>query len=190
VLFLLDEPFSHLDQHLREKYRTNLKRLLKEFQITTLYVTHDQNEALLLADEIIMMRGGKVEQVGSYNDLHRIPKNLFVASFLNPNALVPALNVIKGEWVAPEFAGKLIGFRPQDLTLDVSSARYSLVLSVLERYDLPALPMTLLTTEIKGETVYVYISHPNRQLDERINLGIEKLIIFNAVTELTEGYYP
>lgn len=190
VLFLLDEPFTHLDQHLREKYRTNLKRLLKEFQITTLYVTHDQNEALLLADEIIMMRGGKIEQVGSYNDLHRVPKNLFVASFLNPNALVPALNVLKGEWISPEFAGKLVGFRPQNLSLDTSSTPYSLELNLLERYDLPALPMTLLTTELNGETVYAYIPHPNRQLAERLKLGIEKLMIFNAETELTEGYYP
>ncbi|MCA9836406.1 MAG: ABC transporter ATP-binding protein [Trueperaceae bacterium] len=190
VLFLLDEPFSHLDQHLREKYRTNLKRLLHEFKITTLYVTHDQNEALILADDIVMMRAGKVEQVGSYNDLHYKPRNLFVASFLNPNPIAPALNVLKGEWLAPDFAGKLIGIRPQDLSLEPEGCRYGLELNLNSRYDLPALPMTLLTTEFQGETIYAYVPHPNRQVPERLRLGISKFMIFNAQTELTEGHYP
>lgn len=189
ALFLMDEPFTHLDQQLREKYRANLKRLLKEFSITTLYVTHDQHEALLLGDEIVMMRNGKIEQVDTYNNLHRLPKNVFVASFLNPNPLIPALNVQKGEFVHPTFAGKLLGIRPQDVQLDDGSASYKVTATIMDRFDLPAVPMTLLTTELNGETFYAYIPHPNTNLGQTIHFKLERFFVFDAKTErLLETY--
>src|SRR4029079_19511688 len=83
ALFLLDEPFSNLDQALREKYRVNLKILLKQFNITTVYVTHDHYEALILADVLAIMNRGHIEQVGTDQALYEQPKNVFVASFLN-----------------------------------------------------------------------------------------------------------
>ena len=64
-LFLVDEPFANLDQALREKYRVNLKILLRQFDITTVYVTHDHHEALILADLIAVMDRGRIEQVGT-----------------------------------------------------------------------------------------------------------------------------
>src|SRR5574342_454012 len=67
ALFLLDEPFSNLDQALREKYRVNLKILLKQFDISTVYVTHDHHEALILADVLAIMGRGSVEQIGQYD---------------------------------------------------------------------------------------------------------------------------
>ena len=74
ALFLLDEPFSNLDQALREKYRVNLKILLKQFNITTVYVTHDHHEALILADLLAIMNRGRIEQVGTYQDIYEQPQ--------------------------------------------------------------------------------------------------------------------
>src|SRR5947207_10442579 len=94
TLFLLDEPFSNLDQALREKYRVNLKTLLKQFNITTVYVTHDHYEALILADVLVIMDRGSIEQVGNYQEIYDRPKNVFVAGFLNRHVGTPPLNLI------------------------------------------------------------------------------------------------
>ncbi len=114
-LFLMDEPFANLDQKLRETYRLQLKRLLQEFRVTTVYVTHDQREALVLADTIAIMNTGQLEQVGPPRYLYDHPKNLFVAEFLNIDQETPSLNLISGELVAPDLAGKIIGIRPEDI---------------------------------------------------------------------------
>src|SRR6266516_3128676 len=77
-----DEPLSSLDAKLRVQTRTEIKRLLHRFGITSLYVTHDQVEAIALADQIVIMHRGKIEQVGTYQDLIENPANTFVAGFL------------------------------------------------------------------------------------------------------------
>lgn len=117
VLFLLDEPFSNLDQILRQKYRTHLKILLRDFNITTVYVTHDQQEALILADQIAVMNEGRIEQYGSYEVIYNYPANLFVAEFLNPNLDAPSINLFDAEILEPQYSGKSTGVRPQDITL-------------------------------------------------------------------------
>ncbi len=90
-LFLLDEPLSNLDARLRAQTRMEIKRLLRQFGITAVYVTHDQNEAFTLGDQIAVMRQGRVEQVGDYATLREKPASTFVASFLgsHPMNLVP-----------------------------------------------------------------------------------------------------
>src|SRR5262245_53529890 len=77
-VFLVDEPFANLDQALRERYRVNLKVLLRQFNITTVYVTHDHHEALILADLIAVMDKGRIEQVGTPQAIYEAPKNVFV----------------------------------------------------------------------------------------------------------------
>ncbi len=91
-LFLLDEPLSSLDAKLRVQTRTEIKRLLHRFGITSLYVTHDQVEAIALADQIVIMHRGKIEQVGTYKDLIKNPANMFVAGFLG----LPAMDLFSG----------------------------------------------------------------------------------------------
>jgi len=86
ALFLVDEPFANLDQALREKYRVNLKILLRQFNITTVYVTHDHHEALILADLVAVMSRGRIEQVGTPQEIYDQPKNVFVAGFLSVHA--------------------------------------------------------------------------------------------------------
>jgi ABC-type sugar transport system ATPase subunit len=91
-LFLFDEPLSNLDAKLRGRTRVEIKHLLRRFQITAIYVTHDQVEAITLGDQLAVMRTGKVEQVGSYQDLRQNPANAFVAGFLGS----PPMNLLAG----------------------------------------------------------------------------------------------
>src|SRR5206468_4062468 len=72
-IFLVDEPFANLDQALREKYRVNLKILLRQFNITTVYVTHDHQEALILGHRLAVMNQGRIEQIGSPKDIYEAP---------------------------------------------------------------------------------------------------------------------
>jgi ABC-type sugar transport system ATPase subunit len=92
TVFLMDEPISNLDAKLRERTRTEMKRLLQRFGITTMYVTHDQQEAIFMGDRIAIMRAGKIEQYGSFDEVYYSPSNLFVATFIGtpPIALIPA----------------------------------------------------------------------------------------------------
>ena len=95
-LLLLDEPLSNLDAKLRVQTRTEIKRLLHRFSITSLYVTHDQVEAIALANQIIVMHQGKIEQVGTYQNLMENPVNVFVAGFLG----LPPMNLLSGGFIS------------------------------------------------------------------------------------------
>ena len=81
-LLLLDEPLSNLDAKLRDRMRTELKRLQRDLNLTTIYVTHDQSEALALSHEIAVMNEGRVVQVGTPRQIYESPRNQFVADFV------------------------------------------------------------------------------------------------------------
>jgi ABC-type sugar transport system ATPase subunit len=104
-LFLFDEPLSNLDAKLRVQTRTEIKRLLHRFGITSLYVTHDQVEAIALADQIVVMHSGRIEQVGTYQELTESPVNMFVAGFLGlpPMDLLPGGSVSNGELILSDY---------------------------------------------------------------------------------------
>src|ERR1700687_1841521 len=89
-VFLFDEPLSNLDAKLRVQMRTEIKRVHQKVKTTTVYVTHDQVEAMTLADRVVVMNGGRVEQVGTPNDLYHWPKTRFVAGFIGS----PTMNFI------------------------------------------------------------------------------------------------
>jgi multiple sugar transport system ATP-binding protein len=89
----MDEPLSNLDAKLRVQMRTQVSRIQKNLGTTTLYVTHDQTEAMTLGDRVVVMRGGVVQQVGSPSYLYDHPKNLFVAGFIGS----PSMNFLPGE---------------------------------------------------------------------------------------------
>lgn len=92
-LFLMDEPICNLDAKLRERTRIEMKRLLRKFAVTALYVTHDQSEAIFMGDRIVVMRDARIAQIGTFDDLYYDPVNLFVATFIGspPMATVPAV---------------------------------------------------------------------------------------------------
>ena len=105
-LFLFDEPLSNLDAKLRVQTRTEIKRLLHKFGITSLYVTHDQTEAVALADHIVVMHMGRIEQVGTYQDLTENPVSLFVAGFLGlpPMDLFPSGSISGRQMILDDYA--------------------------------------------------------------------------------------
>ena len=88
-VLLLDEPLSALDANLREEMRTELKIIQREVGITTIFVTHDQDEALAMSDRIVVMNKGLIEQVGTPEEVYRRPESRFVASFLGQSNLLP-----------------------------------------------------------------------------------------------------
>jgi multiple sugar transport system ATP-binding protein len=91
-VFLLDEPLSNLDAQLRDDTRAELKQLHQQFGITTLYVTHDQVEAMTLADRIVVLNQGRIQQIGTPQEIYAQPANRMVASFLGS----PAMNLLRG----------------------------------------------------------------------------------------------
>jgi ABC-type sugar transport system ATPase subunit len=92
-VFLMDEPLSNLDAALRVRTRTEIRRLQRELGVTAVFVTHDQEEAMVLSDRIAVMRGGVLQQLGRPMDVYRDPLNLFVASFIGS----PAMNILEAE---------------------------------------------------------------------------------------------
>lgn len=91
-VFLLDEPLGNLDAQLRVQVRYELKRIQRQLHATMIYVTHDQTEALTMADQIVLLRAGKIEQMGSPRELYEMPGNLFVAGFIGS----PPMNLVEG----------------------------------------------------------------------------------------------
>ncbi|WP_349962550.1 sn-glycerol-3-phosphate ABC transporter ATP-binding protein UgpC [Rhizobium sp. ZPR3] len=98
-VFLFDEPLSNLDAKLRVQMRAEIKELHQRLKTTTIYVTHDQVEAMTMADKIVVMRDGAIEQIGTPLDLYDHPKNMFVAGFIGS----PSMNFIKGTMSASGF---------------------------------------------------------------------------------------
>ena len=88
-VLLLDEPLSNLDAKIRVQVRAEIRKLQKDLGITTIYVTHDQEEALTLSDRIAVLNHGKVQQIGYPRDLYAQPQNPFVADFIGINNLIP-----------------------------------------------------------------------------------------------------
>jgi len=112
TLFLFDEPLSNLDAALRVQTRLEIARLHRRLKATMIYVTHDQVEAMTLADKIVVLSAGRVEQVGSPMELYNKPANLFVAGFIGS----PQMNFIEAGRIGRTDAAT-IGIRPEHMTL-------------------------------------------------------------------------
>ncbi len=123
-LFLLDEPLSNLDADLRQSLRHELVELQRKLGVTTIYVTHDQVEAMTMAERMIVLESGKIRQIGTPEEVYNSPDDVFVASFLG----TPKINLIECEIIdsiiqplgiaAGKFSGSLLcGIRPEDINL-------------------------------------------------------------------------
>ena len=127
-LFLMDEPLSNLDAKLRTGMRAELKHLQRELGITTIYVTHDQVEAMTLADRIVILNAARIQQVGAPAEIYARPANAFVAGFIGS----PAMNMLPMESLREDRHAEglsllpggtdLVGIRPDDLRLEPSDA--------------------------------------------------------------------
>jgi multiple sugar transport system ATP-binding protein len=111
--FLFDEPLSNLDAALRVGMRMEISELHKKLDTTMIYVTHDQVEAMTMADKIVVLRAGHIEQVGSPLELYRTPRNLFVAGFIGS----PKMNLIEGA-EAKKHDAHTIGVRPEHIDVE------------------------------------------------------------------------
>jgi len=167
-VFLFDEPLSNLDAKLRVQMRTEIRELHQRLNSTSIYVTHDQIEAMTMADHIVVMRDGTIEQIGPPLELYDRPDNIFVASFIGS----PAMNLIEGRvdvadgvpCVALDDGIRLplprgvgaqhgtevyYGVRPEHLSLSNGAAGVPLQVSVIE----PTGADTLVVCKLKGRDV-------------------------------------
>ena len=159
--FLLDEPLSNLDAKLRVQMRAELKRLHQKLGITTIYVTHDQTEAMTLADRIVVMAGGRALQSGAPQEIYHHPANLFVAAFIGS----PAMNLLRGKAAGAQVtAGEfcfhrpgvpdgevVVGIRPESLAVADGAAGPD---------RRPCLDLTVDLVEPLGDTALVHGSVP------------------------------
>jgi multiple sugar transport system ATP-binding protein len=142
-VFLMDEPLSNLDAKLRVSTRAQIKNLQHELSVTTIYVTHDQIEAMTLADRVVVMNHGRIQQVGKPTDIYDRPANAFVAGFIG----APAMNLIKGNTSDGRFratgidmsgfdnapsTSSLLGFRAEDAKIIENGGDISLPIYTIE----------------------------------------------------------
>ncbi len=125
--FLFDEPLSNLDAALRVGMRLEISELHERLATTMIYVTHDQVEAMTMADKIVVLQAGVIEQVGSPLELYRTPRNLFVAGFIGS----PKMNFIEGA-EAKKHGAHTIGVRPEHIAVSETEGEWSGVVSVSE----------------------------------------------------------
>tara|TARA_R110000751_G_scaffold288076_4_gene393208 strand:+ start:57418 stop:58512 length:1095 start_codon:yes stop_codon:yes gene_type:complete len=190
AVFLFDEPLSNLDANLRVQMRAEIKALHQRLGTTIVYVTHDQIEAMTMADRIVVLRGGVVEQMGTPMDLYDSPANMFVAGFLGS----PSMNFLKGRLAADGSPGLtledgsevklqyspqgtsdqaiVLGIRPQDIAIDPVNGTPAVinvmeptgadthVLVELAGQDLVAVLPPRLKTTV-GETIPLSFASPN-----------------------------
>src|SRR5499426_3273139 len=156
ALFLVDEPFANLDQALREKYRVNLKILLRQYAITTVYVTHDHHEALILGDRLAIMNRGRIEQVGTCEDIYEAPKNEFVAGFLNVHTGSPPISFVDAAALpAGRSLGDVrVGVRPEDVEVSIAERADAVRGVVASTLRLPIEKGALLTIRVGTHEVH------------------------------------
>ena len=182
-VFLMDEPLSNLDAKLRVSTRAQIKNLSHELAVTTVYVTHDQIEAMTLADRVVVMKSGVVQQVGSPTEIYDAPANTFVASFIGN----PAMNLIDGEVTGGVFRaqhvevagldapdGKMtLGFRAEDASV-AGDGETGLINAPIYTLELLG-DSTMVSVRIGGALVSVKADKNFRaEIDDSVGIVINK----------------
>jgi multiple sugar transport system ATP-binding protein len=199
-VFLFDEPLSNLDAKLRNQMRAEIKKLHHKIRTTIVYVTHDQVEAMTLADRIVILRDGRIEQVGTPVEVYRRPANLFVAGFIG----TPAMNVLPARvadgavvlddgtrWRLPGTAGVadgrpvMIGLRPEDVRPADGPAlgRLEATVSIVE----PLGAEALLTVAFAGREIVAKAegdAHPEPGTRIGLEANLSRLHLFDPETGL------
>ena len=182
AVFLLDEPFSNLDQTLREKYRVNLKMLLRQFDVSTVYVTHDHVEALILADRLAIMNHGAIEQVGTYEEIYREPRNAFVAGFLNRHVGTPPISFLDIRHMPRRYrlAGAQLGVRPEDVAVSAPDGDDGISGTVTGRLSLPMMNAAMLTVRVAEHEVYAQTAADTALAPgDAVRLDFERFHVFD-----------
>jgi multiple sugar transport system ATP-binding protein len=208
AVFLMDEPLSNLDAALRISMRAEIKHLHTAMQTTFVYVTHDQAEALTLADRIVVMQDGVVEQIGSPDEVYERPRNMFVASFLgNPpiNYLMGAIAIEGGlpvfrrgdlrvalpaDAISAAKAARdevVLGIRPEDVAGNGSAPEQSELRGVVDSV-LPIGSDRFLGLKVEGADVFVRVdkqSHHRQGESVAFGLVPERLHVFDPASGLS-----
>ncbi|BAY28187.1 ABC transporter-related protein [Nostoc carneum NIES-2107] len=207
-VFLLDEPLSNLDAQLRDDTRAELKQLHQNVGITTVYVTHDQVEAMTLADQIVVLNRGRIQQIGDPQSIYANPANQMVASFLGnpPMNILPAIAQYEGFNVSGQLLeipttlqaklqlhqGKSVdlGIRPEHITINTDSAvtsENSALLSVEVKVVEPLGRETLIRASVPDSSVLLNVQvggavrlHPGDRLS--LKLDLNHLFVFDSTT--------
>ena len=207
-VYLMDEPLSNLDAKLRVEMRSQIKDIHERTGATTIYVTHDQVEAMTMADRIVVMKAGYIQQIGTPEELYKVPANIFVAGFLGD----PPMNFIKGTFdgeffifdngietkiklpghcneTLKDYVGKkvIVGVRPEDLILDSNSEE--------------SFECDIVATELLGDVLNIYTDvgtqriickcnemHRRGKLGTiRFGFSVDNVHLFDAETEKRIG---
>ncbi|GAB5511918.1 MAG: sn-glycerol-3-phosphate ABC transporter ATP-binding protein UgpC [Hyphomicrobiales bacterium] len=189
-VFLMDEPLSNLDAKLRVSTRAQIKNLSHELKVTTIYVTHDQIEAMTLADRVVVMKQGIVQQVGTPTDIYDRPANTFVAGFIGS----PAMNLLEGSLTGGVFEGEnvrieglngtagpvILGFRAEDASVGEGGQVNAPVYSMELLGD-----ATMITVRAGGALVAVKAHKDYRaQIGQPVSISVPESIchVFHAQT--------
>ncbi|SNR69170.1 ABC transporter ATP-binding protein [Paracoccus sediminis] len=190
AVFLMDEPLSNLDAKLRVSTRAQIKNLSHELKVTTIYVTHDQIEAMTLADRVVVMKRGLIQQVGTPTEIYDRPANTFVASFIGN----PAMNLMEGHVTGGVFAADKVripglaapdgpvtlGFRAEDAAVAPSGQIAAPVYTMELLGD-----ATMVTVRAGGALVAVKAPKDFRiAIDERVEIAVPQAAchLFNTKT--------
>ena len=189
-VFLMDEPLSNLDAKLRLTMRAQLKHIQKRLQTTTIYVTHDQIEAMTLADRVAVMDKGRIQQLGTPDEVYNDPANVFVAGFIGS----PPMNLIHGSlengtFIAPDIrvpgAGKgslakvTLGIRPEDVSVAKDNGHVTTRVYSVE----PTGDQTLLAVNQGGKLLVARADRNYRQaIDTPVSLNFDtsRIYLFDA----------
>lgn len=185
-VFLMDEPLSNLDAKLRQSMRVQIKHIQRELKTTTVYVTHDQIEAMTLADRIVIMEGGLIQQVGTPDEIYNDPANAFVAGFIGS----PPMNLIAGKLSNGVFEGDgvkignlkqkhsgdiMLGFRPEDCIVGGQKPHISGLVYGVE----PTGDITYLSLKVGENVVEVKADRNYRaELDTVQNVTVDESRLF------------
>ena len=185
-VFLMDEPLSNLDAKLRQSMRVQIKHIQRELKTTTVYVTHDQIEAMTLADRIVIMEGGLIQQVGTPDEIYNDPANAFVAGFIGS----PPMNLIAGNLSNGVFEGDgvkignlkqkhsgdiMLGFRPEDCIVGGQKPHISGLVYGVE----PTVDITYLSLKVGENVVEVKADRNYRaELDTVQNVTVDESRLF------------
>ena len=183
--FLMDEPLSNLDAALRVQTRAEILKLQKRLGTTTIYVTHDQVEAMTMGDRIAVMSKGVLQQIGTPQVLYTTPANLFVAAFIGS----PSMNLLPGPVVGVGSSGQIAGFRPEHVQLGngrADSLHYDALVEVVEYLG----DEQLAHLRLQGKEVLAKLPVEQRLeegREQQFSVPRSKVLLFDAESEQAVG---
>ncbi|MBI1774564.1 MAG: ABC transporter ATP-binding protein [Proteobacteria bacterium] len=191
AVLLLDEPLSALDRQLRDAMRTELRTLLKQVGITTIIVTHDQEEALTLADRVAVMRDGKIEQIGVPREVYHHPANRFVASFIGHTNYIPGQVLTMDDHVVTVGVGasivKAYGAKPLPVGGRVELAIRPETISVSADRRRPETGHNCVTARLCREVFIGGSTHLHFELEDRTPVVVSTVSLDNSAPNARSG---